>query len=65
MKKFMFMALAVLAISFASCNNGETSDNATTEDTVEVVDSLTNDTTVVDSAAVGVETPATEEEVAL
>ena len=62
MKKFIFMALTVLAISFASCNRG-----TNTTDVVE--DTLTTDTIVTDSVegvdTITVDTLPTVEDVAL
>lgn len=57
MKKLLVAFVAVVAVSFASCVNGNTEANTTdTIDSIvneveEVVDSLVADTAVVDSVA--------------
>ena len=57
MKKLVFMFVAVVAISFASCGNKTNqaaavdSDSVAVVDTAAVVDSAAQDTAAVDSAA--------------
>lgn len=57
MKKVFLFAIAVVAISFASCSNKGTSENAPAADSVstvieEVKEVVPSDTTVTDSSAV-------------
>ena len=52
MKTLVFMFVAVVAISFASCGNKTTQAAPVDSDTVVVVDSAVVDSALVDSAAV-------------
>ena len=55
MKKLVFMFVAVAAISFASCGNGQTQPAPAAEEVVEeAIDSVANDSLATDS----VEAPA-------
>lgn len=46
MKK-VILALAIVSVTFAACNDGKTSETTTTSDTATVVTPATPDTTMV------------------
>lgn len=50
MKKSIYFAIAMLCMTFASCNNGKTTDVVENDSTV--VDSVVVDSVLVDSLAV-------------
>ena len=52
MKKLVFMFVAVVAISFASCGNQAPAPVQDTDSIAEVVDSIVDSLAVADSAAV-------------
>ncbi len=54
MKKIMFFAIAMIAMTFIGCKNGDAQDVEAVSDStsVEVVDTLSQDTVVTDSVSV-------------
>ena len=53
MKKFIFVFVAMMAISFAACGNGQTKGDTTANDSDSVVvDTIATDTIAVDTTAV-------------
>ncbi|MFA4180840.1 hypothetical protein [Xylanibacter rodentium] len=52
MKTLVFMFVAVVAISFASCGGNKTEQAAPVDSDTVVVDSVVADSAVVDSAAI-------------
>ena len=52
MKKLVFAFAAMVAVSFAACNNGNKTETVVDTDTIEeVVDSVVEDSVVTDSVA--------------
>ncbi|MDR0961287.1 MAG: hypothetical protein LBM62_01840 [Mediterranea sp.] len=52
MKKLVFMAIAMIAVSFASCGNKQSTANTSTQDTIATaVEEITTTVVVTDSTA--------------